>query len=118
MNKARIVLLSTLAAAAAVPMAPAIAGGCNGVVDIFKWGCAPWDNNNGAKFPYFKKTTVAKKVPAGTPYQNKDGNLMVKVDGQWMPVANSAGVVAAGGLNQPNGVIAAGGLNLQVVQGN
>src|SRR5690606_27058383 len=27
--------------------APAHAAGCNGVVNIFQWGCAPWDNNNG-----------------------------------------------------------------------
>ena len=46
----------------------AMAAGCNGVVDQFKWGCAAWDNNNGPQYPHYKapkKTTqpAAKVAP-------------------------------------------------------
>lgn len=115
-------LIAAIAIATAGTATPALAAGCNGVVDIFKWGCAPWDNN-GPKYPYFKKTIVTRNAPRGSPIQIKDGAAMVQINGQWYPVADgAAGVVAAAGGNVVaaggGNVIAAGGLNLQTVQGN
>lgn len=104
--------------------APAYAGtGCNGVVNIFVWGCAPWDNNNGAKYPYFKKREVAMRVPTGSKITIKDGYAFVTVNGRNYPVINGAnGVVAAGGGNVVaaggGNVVAAGGMNLRVWDGN
>lgn len=90
---------------------PAYAGtGCNGVVNIFVWGCAPWDNNNGPKFPYYKKRATAIKAPAGSKITIKDGHAMVNVNGREYPVVGGASIVAGGAGN----VVAAGGLNLQV----
>lgn len=90
---------------------PASAGtGCNGVVNIFQWGCAPWDNNNGPQYPYFKKKTV--KVAGGTPAMQKDGRWFAQVNGQWAPIIAAGGgnIVAAGAGN----VIAPGGANVVV----
>lgn len=43
----------------------ASAKGCNGVVNPAVWGCAPWDNNNGPKFPNYKApASAASKPPA------------------------------------------------------
>ncbi|MCP3733065.1 hypothetical protein M9978_21905 [Sphingomonas sp. MG17] len=104
--------------------APAYAGtGCNGVVNIFVWGCAPWDNNNGAQYPYFKKRDVAMRVPAGSKITIKDGHAFVTIDGRNYPVIGGAsGVVAAGGGNVVaaggGNVVASGGLNLRVWEAN
>lgn len=51
--------LAVAASAACLSVAtPASARGCNGVINPLVWGCAPWDNNNGPNFPYFKKTQI------------------------------------------------------------
>lgn len=99
---------------------PAYAGtGCNGVVNIFVWGCAPWDNNNGPKYPYYKKRETSVQAPRGSKITVKDGHAMVNVNGREYPVVGGAsGVVAAGGGNVVaaggGNVVAAGGLNLRV----
>ena len=87
----------------------AAAAGCNGVVNQFQWGCAVWDNNNGPQYPYYKKQT--RTVPRAA-VQEVKGN-MVKVNGAWYPVVNSADIIAAGGGN----IIASGALNLKVWDG-
>jgi hypothetical protein len=103
---------------------PASAGtGCNGVVNILVWGCAPWDNNNGPRYPYYKKQKVTLKVPQGSKITIKDGHAVVTIGGRDYPVVNGvSGVVSAGGGNVVaaggGNVVAAGGMNLQVWQAN
>ena len=88
-------LKTALAAAMAVGLftfaAPANAGtGCNGVINPFVWGCAPWDNNNGPNFPYYKKSTIS--VPANkVKIENKNGQAMGQYNGQWYPVISTGG---------------------------
>lgn len=113
--------LAGLATAAAIGFAsPAHAGtGCNGVVNILVWGCAPWDNNNGPQYPYYKKKQVTIQAPRGSRITIKDGHAVVNVNGRDYPVVNGAsGVIAAGGGNVVSAgggnVISAGGLNLRV----
>ena len=109
----RLALFAATAVAAVGIATPASAGtGCNGVVNIFVWGCAPWDNNNGANFPYYRKKQVA--VPAGTPVKQERGTYLALVNGQWAPLVAAGGgnLVAAGGGN----LVAAGGGNAVWVQ--
>ncbi len=124
----RTISLVRVAAVAAVvagglASAPAMAGnGCNGVVNVFVWGCAPWDNNNGAKYPYYRKSVVNKTVPQGAQIKIDGQNAMVNVNGDWKPVdGGAAAVIAAGGGNVVasggGNVVAAGGMNLRVVEG-
>ena len=99
--------------------APAQAAGCNGVVNPFVWGCAPWDNNNGPKFPYYSKKVVTLRAPAGSRIEQKDGSQIIDINGQKYPVSGviapgGANVVASGGAN----VVAAGGANVQVIVQN
>jgi hypothetical protein len=99
--------------------APAEAGtGCNGVVNIFVWGCAPWDNNNGPQFPYHRKKQIDLRVPAGAKVHVKDGSAVVEFNGQKYPVVGGAGVVSAGGANVVSAgganVVSAGGANMKV----
>lgn len=107
------------AATAALLPTPASAGtGCNGVINIFVWGCAPWDNNSGPRFPYHRKQQVDMRVPAGSKIVTKDGAAMVEVGGKQYPVVGGAGVISAGGANVVSAgganVVAAGGMNLKV----
>ncbi|MES2988368.1 MAG: hypothetical protein V4808_10725 [Pseudomonadota bacterium] len=82
---------------------PASAGtGCNGVINPFVWGCAPWDNNNGPKYPYYKKNPVS--IPANKArIEMHNGAKMVRDlrTNQLMPFisTNGATMVAAGGGN-------------------
>ncbi len=111
MSKFRILGAAVFVAAGVTLATPASAGtGCNGVVNIFQWGCAPWDNNNGPQYPYFKKKTV--RVPAGTPMKTERGQSFALVNGQWAPMVAAGGgnMVAAGGGN----MVAAGGGNVVV----
>lgn len=85
------------------------AAGCNGVVNVFVWGCAPWDNNNGQQFPYYRKKE--KTVSAKAVQEVREN--MVKVNGQWYPLVNPSSVIAPGGGN----IIASGALNLRVWDG-
>ncbi|MCP3734317.1 hypothetical protein M9979_05420 [Sphingomonas sp. RP10(2022)] len=113
----KIITLSALAASALALASPAHASGCNGVVNFFVWGCAPWDNNNGPNYPYYRKKVVTMKAPAGSRIEEKNGAAMIDINGQKFPLAN--GVIAPGGANviAPGGanVIAPGGANVQVV---
>lgn len=108
MKTARYVLAAGALIAGLAATGPARAAGCNGVVDFFRWGCAPWDNNNGPKFPYYSKKVVTMRAPAGSKIETKNGASMIDINGVKYPVA--AGVVAAGGGN----VVSAGGANVQV----
>lgn len=116
--------LAVIALTAMVAPAPAIAGtGCNGVVNLFVWGCAPWDNNNGSQFPYYRKRQVTIQAPKGSRITVKDGHAVVTVNGANYPVVGGASsVVSAGGANVVSAgggnVVSAGGLNLQVWTAN
>ena len=99
---------------------PASAGtGCNNVVNWLVWFCAPWDNNNGPKYPYYRKEVVSVPIPKnGIRVEVKDGHALAIVNGQKMPLVNGtrglpASVVAAGGGN----VVAAGGGNVVAAGG-
>jgi hypothetical protein len=99
--------------------APAHAAGCNGVVNIFQWGCAPWDNNNGPQYPYYRKKQVTMTAPRGSRITVKDGHAMVNINGRDYPVVGGASsVISAGGGNVVSAgggnVVAAGGMNLRV----
>lgn len=98
LHPARLVLASC-AVAAALLSSPAAAGtGCNGVVNVFVWGCAPWDNNNGARFPYFRKKVMT--IPAnGTQIVTKDGVRMALRNGTYYPLIgqDGAGVIGQDG---------------------
>ncbi len=74
--------------------------GCNGVTNIFVWGCAPWDNNNGPKFPYFKKRVI--EIPKnGSQVVSKNGSSAVLYQGTYYPLISQdgGGLVAQGGGN-------------------
>ncbi len=122
MKKTNVRLLSLAACAAAASLfsAPAYAAGCNGVVDIFRWGCAPWDNNNGANYPFYRK--VQTSVPSGAQVRVRDSSAEVLINGQWLPVVGgTAAIVAAGGGNivaaGGGNIVAAGGGNLRALTG-
>jgi hypothetical protein len=90
--------LGSFAVAAAFYSTPAAAAGCNGVVNIFVWGCAPWDNNTGAKFPYYRKK--ATTIPAkGTQIVTKDGVRMALRNGTYYPLIgqDGAGIISNDG---------------------
>ena len=102
---------------------PADAGtGCNGVVAWWVWGCAPWDNNNGSQFPFYKKQAVA--VPAGKTIRVdiKGNDALAVIDGKQMPIiGGKAALVASGGGNLVasggGNLVASGGGNLKVWSG-
>lgn len=112
--------VAAVVAAAAILPTPALAGtGCNGVVNVFVWGCAPWDNNNGPQYPYHRKRQVSIQAPQGSRITIKDGHAVVTVNGVSYPVVGGAsGVVSAGGANVVSAgggnVVSAGGMNLRV----
>ena len=101
--KVRAALISSAIVALAAIATPANAGtGCNGVINPFVWGCAPWDNNNGPKFPYYKKVNVT--IPKGKAQVfDQNGARMVRDlrSGQVFPVISTdgAGIIAAGAGN-------------------
>ena len=65
-NVRQIALAVVVVSSIGVYSASAAAAGCNGVVNPAVWGCAPWDNNNGPKFPNYKPKKAAQPtaVPA------------------------------------------------------
>ena len=90
MRRKQVGLLAIAAVVGASGAAPAAAAGCNGVVNPFVWGCAPWDNNNGPNFPYYKKKTVS--APASkVKIEVKNGARMGLYNGQWYPVISAGG---------------------------
>lgn len=115
------ILMAAGIVAGSAAAAPPMASGCNGVVNIFVWGCAPWDNNNGPKYPYYRKKVVSKYAPPGSKVITDRGATMIDINGVKYPIADArvvaaggANVVAAGGAN----VIAPGGANIQVIVEN
>ena len=105
----RLMKVLSLAAGAGIAVTiatPAQAAGCNGVVNPFVWGCAPWDNNNGPRYPYYRTRQIV--IPANQArVEVRNGVRMVHHQGQWHPVVSAgsgnivavANVVSAGGLN-------------------
>lgn len=105
-------------APAAAPANAAWGTGCNGVVNIFVWGCAPWDNNNGPQFANYRKRQVVMRAPQGSRISIRDGHAVVTINGSTYPVVGGAnGVVSAGGANVVSAgggnVVSAGGMNLR-----
>ena len=73
---------------------PANAGtGCNGVVNVFVWGCAPWDNNNGSQYPYYQKRQVTVRADHIVVQQ---GVPMAQVKGQYYPLIGNDGASLIG----------------------
>ena len=96
--EARALAISAASLIALGFAAPAHAAGCNGVVNVFVWGCAPWDNNNGPRYPYFKKKVIT--IPAnGTQIVTKDGAKMALRNGTYYPLIgqDGAGVIGQDG---------------------
>ena len=115
-NSSRIALAIAGAVSLSALSTPAYAGtGCNGVVAWWVWGCAPWDNNNGPQFPYYRKQQVS--IPAGSKITINGNAASATVNGQQIPIAGGASVVAQGGGNvvaQGGGnIVASGGGNLR-----
>lgn len=111
-NKLRFALAAAaglyFASTASAPAATAgsYGTGCNGVVNILVWGCAPWDNNNGPKYPYYRKKK--QQLPASqTQIVERNGQKMALYNGQYYPLAG-APVISPGGAN----VVASGGGNM------
>jgi hypothetical protein len=95
---ARIVVAALTLGAVGIGSPAAAGTGCNGVVNIFVWGCAPWDNNNGAKFPYYRKKAIT--IPKqGTQIVTKDGVTMALRNGTYYPLIgqDGAGVIGQDG---------------------
>lgn len=99
--RAALVATAIAAATAAVPAH----AGCNGVTNIFVWGCAPWDNNNGPRFPYYRKTVV--EIPKNkAQLVSRNGSSAVLYNGSYYPLISQDG----------GGLVAAGGGNFRVYQ--
>lgn len=103
-----LVLIGTVV----IGSAPANARGCNNVVNVFVWGCAPWDNNNGSQYPYFKKRAIAIPANQAQIQKTKEGNYVATYQGQTFPLISQdgGGLVASGAGN----LVASGGGNIQV----
>lgn len=102
MSKVRATLAAMTAVGTVLASTPVLAAGCNGVVDVFRWGCAPWDNNNGPRYPYYKtKRFVIPKSHAKI--EVHQGVQMVRDTrtNQLHPKVGEtgAGVISAGSLN-------------------
>ena len=99
--KGRFAILAAASAALVAGAAPAMAAGCNGVVNPLVWGCAPWDNNNGPQFAYYvNPRTNQIKIPLkGQPQiRVQNGQQQVLHNNQWLGViANGGGNVIANG---------------------
>jgi hypothetical protein len=68
---------------------PALAIGCNGVVNPMLPGCSRADDNDGAQFPYFRAQRVAISETAAR-IEMKQGVPMVQYQGRWLPVASAS----------------------------
>ena len=90
MTKGRRILLiaATAVAANAALAAPALAIGCNGVVNPMLPRCSRSDDNDGPGFPYFRPQRVAIPEKAGR-IEMKQGTPMVQHQGKWLPVSSS-----------------------------
>jgi len=108
--------LALLAAGVSLVSADANAKGCNGYVNQWEWGCAPWDNNNGPQYPHYKKPAAAKPAPARVAAPPAPTSTLVNRSAAPIIGTNSAGVIAAGAGNAVSrngaGTIAAGGGNI------
>lgn len=80
-------VMAAVVVASVAVSAPANAAGCNGVVNPFVWGCAPWDNNNGPNYPYFKKVEVRVPVAQGRVVNENGGRFVIDTrSGQKFPL--------------------------------
>ncbi|RYY27552.1 MAG: hypothetical protein EOP62_05995 [Sphingomonadales bacterium] len=94
--------LGCLGLALAMPANARMGTGCNGVINPFVWGCAPWDNNNGPKYPYYNAPRI--KIPKEkAKIEVHNGAQMVRDlrNNKLMPLVGNDGasMVAAGGGN-------------------
>lgn len=109
----RILTLSIVAASGVfLAMGQPQAAGCNGVVNIAEWGCAPWDNNNGPRYPHYKRPVThpapaARVQPHVQPYRPPQQGI-VSNNGRGIVGNNRNGVVSQGGGN----VVSQGGGNV------
>ncbi len=62
-NRTFVVMAFLVVAASFTSVSSASAAGCNGVVNPAVWGCAPWDNNNGPKYPNYKAPAARSSNP-------------------------------------------------------
>lgn len=114
----RNLALVSFATLVCVGGSPANAAGCNGVVSPSEWGCAPWDNNNGPKFPHYKAPNTNKAPAPATPpavaAQPQRPQVQQNGANQFIST-NGGGIVAQGGGNVQggNGIVAQGGGNRQ-----
>jgi hypothetical protein len=79
---------------------PAAAGtGCNGVVSMAEWGCAPWDNNNGPQFPHFKHPAAAapSRAAPSTALAGRNANGIMVNNGANVISNDGASVVSHDG---------------------
>jgi hypothetical protein len=75
----------------------ASAKGCNGVVSPTEWGCAAWDNNNGPKFPHYKKPASSSKPAAAAQPAVAPPKQVVSPNGGAGLVSGGAGNIISGG---------------------
>jgi hypothetical protein len=107
----RTLVLSAASLALVGIASPASAAGCNGVVNIFVWGCAPWDNNNGKNHPYFRKKAIT--IPAaGTRIVTEKGVPMALRNGTYYPLIgqDGAGIISSDGA----GIVSSDGASIRV----
>lgn len=104
--------ISLTASMALLAGAPAQAAGCNGVVSPAEWGCAPWDNNNGPKFPHYR-APAKSSTPAPLAAQQQAPQVRAGGDVNGFISHNGGGIVAQGAGNRQggNGIVAQGGGN-------
>ena len=103
-NISPVVLLGVLVASiTAVLPSPSVAKGCNGYVSQFEWGCAPWDNNNGPKFPHYRGPAQQARVQPQVTAIRQDA----KPDVRSTRSSNGASVINTNGSN----IVAQGGGN-------
>lgn len=105
--KVRVAVVVAVSVAALAAAGAANARGCNGYVNQWEWGCAPWDNNNGPQYPHYHGPAAhpASRIDisrSATPRYN--ANLRPDLANR-----NGAGLITAGGGN----VITGGGGNFR-----
>jgi hypothetical protein len=107
------------------------AAGCNGHVEPQTWGCAPWDNNNGPKFPHYKAPAhpapvhhAAPAAPAlrappapvhhASPSHPRPQAPTAQLPGHQQPQGNGVVSQGAGNIlgNSSSGVVSQGAGNL------
>ena len=106
MSRRSMFVAGTLVVCALSSTAASAGTGCNGVIEPQTWGCAPWDNNNGPQFKYWKGGNAQK--PAAQP-----AAVAAKPPVPAPALATRPGVAGAGVVSQGGGnVVSQGGGNV------